>query len=370
MYIKELKIKDFRNYEVLDLKFDEKVNIILGSNAQGKTNLLESIYISAYGRSFRTSKDTDMIRFGCDNSKVEMLFNKDIGDLEIEIMLFRDHKKSVKVDGNRIRKSSQLLDNVYIVIFSPDDLKIVKDEPEKRRKFIDKELCQIKPSYYNNLSNYKKVLLERNTYLKESYVDPDMMDIWDTQLAKYGAALMIHRNEFINKISGISRDIHYGITNSKEILSLKYDPNIEFSEDIRTQEKIFYEKLKSSFDNDMRMRTTTKGPHKDDIEFFIENDDNLINVRNFGSQGQQRTAALSLKLAEIDIIKKETGEYPILLLDDVMSELDLERQEFLIKTLSFSQLFITTAEMQEKLIEEFPDATIFDVKKGNVEKRL
>jgi DNA replication and repair protein RecF len=146
--------------------------------------------------------------------------------------------------------------------------------------------------------------------------------------------------------------------------------NIEFSEDIRTQEKIFYEKLKSSFDNDMRMRTTTKGPHKDDIEFFIENDDNLINVRNFGSQGQQRTAALSLKLAEIDIIKKETGEYPILLLDDVMSELDLERQEFLIKTLSFSQLFITTAEMQEKLIEEFPDATIFDVKKGNVEKRL
>ena len=370
MYIKELKIKDFRNYEVLDLEFDKKVNIILGSNAQGKTNLMESIYISSFGRSFRTSRDTDMIRFGKDQARINMIFNKDIGDVEIDILLNKDHKKSVKVDGNRIKKTSQLLDNVYIVIFSPDDLKIVKDEPEKRRKFIDKELCQIKTSYYSNLSNYKKVLLERNTYLKEINVDPSMLDIWDMQLAEYGAKIMIQRKAFIDQISDTSCEIHKGITNNKEILSIKYDPNIEYNDDLEIQKKIFYEKLKSSFDNDLRMRTTTKGPHKDDIEFFIKTDDNIINVRNFGSQGQQRTAALSLKLAEIDIIKKETGEYPILLLDDVMSELDLERQEYLIKTLSFSQLFITTAEMQDKLIEEFPDAAIFRVEKGNVEKTL
>ena len=328
MYIKTLKIKDFRNYEVLDLEFDKKVNIIIGSNAQGKTNLLESIYISSLGRSFRTSKDTDMIRFGAERSIIDLVYNKDLGDMDINIIINKDHKKTVKIDGVKIKKTSQLLDNVYIVIFSPDDLKIVKDEPEKRRKFIDKELCQIRPSYYNNLYNYKKVLLERNTYLKEMYIDPDMMDIWDQQLADYGSKIMIQRNSFINEISDTSREIHKGITNNKEILSL------------------------------------------DDIDFFIETDDNKINVRNFGSQGQQRTAALSLKLAEIDIIKKETGEYPILLLDDVLSELDLERQEYLIKTLSFNQLFITTAEMQEKLMEEFPDASIFRVVKGKVKKEL
>ena len=352
MYIKNIKIKDFRNYEVLDLEFNEKVNIIMGSNAQGKTNLMEAIYISSFGRSFRTSKDTDMVRFNTDQAKVKMEFHKDLGDLDIEILISKnhkkiiinkDHKKTVKIDGVKIKKTSQLLDNVYIVIFSPDDLKIVKDEPEKRRKFIDKELCQIKPSYYSDLFNYKKVLLERNTYLKEINVDPDLIDIWDRQLAKYGASIMIKRNEFINKISLISCDIHGGITN-----------------DI----------LKRSFENDLRMRTTTRGPHKDDLDFFIKNEDNTINVRNFGSQGQQRTAALSLKLAEIDIIKKETGEDPILLLDDVLSELDLERQEYLIKTLSYNQLFITTAEMQQKILVEFPDSTRFKVQKGKVEKML
>ena len=370
MYIKNLKIKDFRNYEVLDLEFDKKVNIIIGSNAQGKTNLLESIYISSLGRSFRTSRDTDMIRFGTDQSVIDLVYNKDLGDMDINIILNKDHKKIIKIDGSKIKKTSQLLSNVFIVIFSPDDLKIVKDEPEKRRKFIDKELCQIKPSYYNNLTNYKKVLLERNTYLKEMTVDPDMLDIWDQQLADYGSKIMIQRKAFIDEISGVSSEIHKGITNNKEILTLKYDPNIEYNDNQTIQKSIFYGKLKDSFENDLKMRTTTRGPHKDDIDFFIKNDDNKINVRNFGSQGQQRTAALSLKLAEIDIIKKETGEYPILLLDDVLSELDLERQEYLIKTLSFNQLFITTAEMQKKLMEEFPDAAIFRVVRGKVEKEL
>ncbi len=361
MYIKTIKIKDFRNYEILDLKFNEKVNIILGNNAQGKTNLLESIYIASIGRSFRTSKDGEMIRFGQDSAKVDLVFSKNTGDTEIEIMFFSDRKKSIKMDGIRLKKTSQLLDNVYIVIFSPDDLKIVKDEPEKRRKFIDKELCLIRPSYYKDLSDYKKVLLERNTYLKENNIDRSMLDIWDAQLAKYGASIISKRRGFIRELSEISGVIHRSITNNTEDLTIKYRPNVE-------DENELYDILKNSDEQDIRMKTTTRGPHKDDMEFFIKRDKEEINARSFGSQGQQRTAALSLKLAEIKMIKDETGEDPVLLLDDVMSELDLERQKYLIKTLSYNQLFITAAEMQDSFIKEFPGAEIFYVSKGKVTK--
>ena len=361
MYIKSTKIKDFRNYEILDLKFNEKVNIILGNNAQGKTNLLESIYIASIGRSFRTSKDGEMIRFGQESAKVEMTFSKNIGDTDIEIVFYNDRKKTVKMDGVRLKKTSQLLDNIYIVIFSPDDLKIVKDEPEKRRKFIDRELCLIKPSYYKDLYDYKKVLLERNTYLKENNIDKSMLDVWDAQLARYGASIIAKRREFISEISDISGEIHRNITNNTEDLTIKYRPNVE-------DESKLYEIIKDSDEQDIRMRTTTRGPHKDDMEFFIKRDEEEINARSFGSQGQQRTAALSLKLAEIRIIKDETGEDPILLLDDVMSELDLERQKYLIKTLSYNQLFITAAEMQDSFINEFPDAEIFRISKGKVLK--
>ena len=345
MYIKSTKIKDFRNYEILDLKFNEKVNIILGNNAQGKTNLLESIYIASIGRSFRTSKEGEMIRFGQDSAKVEMVFSKYTGDTEIEIQFFSNRKKSIKMDGVNLKKIS----------------KIVKDEPEKRRKFIDRELCLIRPSYYKDLLDYKKVLNERNTYLKENYIDRSMLDIWDAQLAKYGASIISKRREFIRVLSEISGEIHRSITNNSEDLRLVYKPNVE-------DENKLYEILRESDEQDIRMRTTTKGPHKDDMDFFIKRDGEEINARSFGSQGQQRTSALSLKLAEIRIIKDETGEDPILLLDDVMSELDLERQKYLIKTLSYNQLFISAAEMQESFIKEFPGAEVFYVSKGKVSK--
>lgn len=357
MYIKNIKIKDFRNYNELDLDFNSKVNFILGQNAQGKTNLLESIYITSMGKSFRTSRDTEMIGFGKDFARVYCEISRNDMDGSVEIIIDRAGKKFVKLDGVKIKRASELLKNVYIVIFSPEDLKIVKDEPEKRRKFIDRELCQIKPSYYDSLSNYKKVLLQRNTYLKEETVDPSILDIWDMQLAEYGKRVMRHRSEFIEKLDFISSEIHGKITDGRENLSIKYAPNVDFKDDL-------YEILKKSCDNDMRQRTTTRGPHKDDLEFFIDR----INVRNFGSQGQQRTCALSLKLAEINIIEDETGEKPVLLLDDVMSELDSMRQKFLIKSLEDIQLFITTTEMSERLLEEFNKKNIFIVTKGNVEK--
>ena len=364
MYIKEIILSDFRNYNQLKLEFHQKVNILLGKNAQGKTNLLEAIYMTSMGKSFRTNKENEMIRFGKDFAKIQIHGVKESADTDVELILRKDSKKSAKVDGIRIKKASQLLDNIYMVIFSPEDLKIVKDEPDKRRKFIDRELCQLRPRYYDHLSSYKKILMQRNSYLKEERIDPSVLDIWDIQLARYGASLMKMREEFIRKINVISRNIHNSITNGKEKLEIIYNPNIK-SENVENLEEEFYQKIKKAFDHDMRQRTTTRGPHKDDLEFYV----NEINVRNFGSQGQQRTAALSLKLAELSLIREETGEDGILLLDDVMSELDLERQEFLVKTLSSVQLFITTTELPLSLFDKFPQGKKFIVRNGMIEEK-
>lgn len=362
MNIKSIELKNFRNYKKLEISFDDKVNLLLGKNGQGKTNLLESLYLTSIGRSFRTNRDQEMIYFDEKEAKVRVIYEKDREEHTLDIAIKKDSKKEVAVDGVKYRKISQLLDNIYIVIFSPEDLKIVKDEPEKRRKFIDKELCQIKPSYYNNLTNYKKALTERNAYLKEINVDQKMLDIWDQQLAKYGALVIKQREEFIKKLNEASKDIHEKITNYSESLKVEYSPNIEIMETNAYQEVVCYKSLKESFENDLRQRTTTRGPHKDDLDLFVNN----INVRSYGSQGQQRTVALSLKLAEIDIIKKEAGEDAILLLDDVMSELDLSRQEFLIKALEGCQLFITTTEMPDSLTEKFPNKKEFHVENGIV----
>lgn len=362
MYIKNLEIKNFRNYDYLNIDFDEKVNLILGNNAQGKTNLLEAIYITSIGKSFRTSKDSDLVNFDDDICNVKINAQKEDYDTQVEVNIKKDSKKSIKKDGKIVKRTSQLLENILIVIFSPEDLKIVKDEPEKRRKFIDRELCQIKPAYYEALSNYKKALLQRNTYLKEEKIDYNILDLWDLQLANYGSKIIIMRNSFIKKISDISSKIHSSITSGKESLFLEYNPNISYIEEEKEIEMYFYDELKKSYNNDIRQRTTTKGPHKDDIIFYV----NGINMRSFGSQGQQRTCALSLKLAELNIIKEETGEEAILLLDDVMSELDLNRQEYLIKTLKNNQVFVTTTELDQRILDSFPNAKIINIEKGKI----
>ena len=364
MYITEIELHNFRNYKSLKLQFHKNVNLILGKNAQGKTNLLESIYMTSMGKSFRTNKDSDMILFDQEFGRIQVHAEKSYLDTTVELTIGKDSKKAAKVDGVKIKKASQLLKNIYIVIFSPEDLKIVKDEPEKRRKFIDRELCQIRPLYYEHLSSYKKILMQRNAYLKEREIDSSILDIWDMQLAKYGASIMFMREDFIKKINGISKSIHKSITNEKEELEIQYHPNANLENSLKRQEEIYYQLIRSSLDHDLRQRTTTKGPHKDDLEFTIDG----INVRSFGSQGQQRTSALSLKLAELHLIEEETGEKAILLLDDVMSELDLERQEYLIKSLSDMQLFITTTEIPEKLKETLPKGKSFFVEKGMVEE--
>lgn len=360
MYIKEIELHDFRNYQTLWAEFDPRVNVFHGKNAQGKTNLLESIYITSMGKSFRTNKDKDLIRFGADFFRVKVKACKE-DDIFIELAVNKQGKKGIKIDGIKAKKLSQLFENIYIVIFSPEDLRIVKDEPEKRRRFIDRELCQIKPSYYNSLNQYKKVLAQRNAYLKETYVDPAVLDIWDSQLAEYGSKVILQRETFIKKLEIISRSIHEGITNRQESLDVSYEPSIKPCPDLCS---VFYEELRENRERDLKNRTTGKGPHKDDLKLQISG----IDIRGFGSQGQQRTAALSLKLSEIQLIREETGENPILLLDDVLSELDQQRQTDLIDSLEDTQIFITTTEISPELKQALKRIRYFQIKNGAITK--
>ncbi len=362
MFIKELKLKNFRNYKDLTIDFDERVNLITGQNAQGKTNLIESLYLSSMGRSFRTSHDSEMIRFGEESAYVKVNAQREYVDTKVEILLKNGVGKAIRKDGCSVRKTADLLDNIVIVIFSPEDLKIVKDEPEKRRRFIDRELSQIKPAYYDAYMHYRRALMERNSYLKNDKIEESMLDIWDEGLIKYGALLMKYRSDFVKELSDISGNIHFNITNGKERVVLKYDPDIDIAGDIGTQEEFISRQLVASRENDIRRGSTTRGPHKDDISFIIDN----INVRNYGSQGQQRTCALSLKLAELEIIRNETGENAILLLDDVMSELDEERREYLIRALTDNQIFITTTDIDDSLMRAYPEAKIIHVDNGTI----
>ena len=368
MNIEKIELKNFRNYKEQEISFDKGVNLILGDNAQGKTNLIEAIYISSLGKSFRTKNDRELINFDENFSFLKIDAEKDEINIEIQIELEKKGTKStikrIKKDRKTLSRTSELIKNILIVVFSPEDLKLVKDEPEKRRRFLDREICQISPLYYDNYSNYKRVLKQRNNYLKEEKISDDLLSIWDDQLVSYGSKMMMIRNDFIKKISEISREIHKGITNGEEIIEIVYEPDLKIKESEEEQKELFLNKLIERRSKDIENRTTSVGPHRDDIGFYV----NGIDMRSFGSQGQQRTCALSLKLAELSLIKEETGEEAILILDDVMSELDAKRQEFLIKTLEKNQLFITATDIDEKILEKLDNVTIYSVTKGHIEK--
>ena len=363
MYIKEIELYNFRNYKEQKVSFSEGVNIFIGKNAQGKTNLLEGIYLNAFGKSFKSVKDKELIRFGEEYCRIKSVSENEDGENTTEIVIKSDGRKGIKKDGIKVKKSSELLDRIYIIIFSPEDLRIVKDEPEKRRKFINRELCQIRAGYLADLNDYNKILKQRNIYLKEKQIDYDLLDIWDRQLAASGTRIIRKRKQFIEKIDEISRNIHYGITDHQERLALRYESNIPAS---ANTEEDFYEILAAAREDDIRTGTTSRGPHRDD--FSINAD--AIDLRRFGSQGQQRTAALSLKLSEIKIIEEEKGEKPILLLDDVLSELDNERQVMLIRSLGDNQLFITTTDIIESVAEKLPAGKYFKIMEGQVASEI
>ncbi|MDD5921700.1 MAG: DNA replication/repair protein RecF [Eubacteriales bacterium] len=365
MVIEKIELHNFRNYEDLTLAFDPKVNLITGSNAQGKTNLIEGIFLSSMGRSFRTNKEDSLIRFGQDMARVTVWAKKELVRTKVEIVIRKNSKKYIRKDGTAVPKLSELMRNIIIVAFSPEDLRIVKDEPEKRRKFIDRELAQIKPAYYRCLSDYRKALLQRNVYLKQQNPDPTLLSVWDEQLIREGAKMIAYRKEFIDRIGAYSRKIHEKITNGQEELTLKYLPNVEWAEQEEKISDHLRKALEAHRETDFRMRTTYAGPHKDDMAFYI----NGIDARKYGSQGQQRTCALSLKLADLDVIREETGEEGILLLDDVMSELDQGRREYLVRALERNQIFITATDVDKEVLNAYPAARVFAVREGTVRER-
>jgi len=369
MYFKELEIKNFRNYEYCRESFNPGINFIIGENGQGKTSLAEALYIMCLGRSFRTLKDKEMISFGKDQSVVRSVVRKNERNIKTEIILNRFDKKNIRINGLR-KKNSDLSDNILIVVFSPEDLKIVKEDPDKRRRFINREMSQINPAYYEYLVRYTRILNQRNYLLKTENTNISYLNVWNEELAIYGAKIIYERNRFIKKLNKISSRIHKDITDGLEELLIEYDCSIEKNPDYFEKQEIiknaFYEVLTNNTKLDILKRTTGYGPHRDDIKIYVNGKD----VRKFGSQGQQRTAALSLKLAEIKLIEEESGETPVLILDDVLSELDRQRQDYLINSLNNIQVFLTSTDIRNEITDKFEEKNFFIIKEGKVIKKL
>lgn len=357
MHIKKIKINNYRNYNEAEISFHEKMNILYGDNAQGKTNILESIYICATTKSHQGSKDKEIIKMGCDEAHVKMYIEKEGLEHYIDLHLKKNKPKGIAVNGIPIKRSAELMGIINIVLFSPEDLNIIKNGPSERRRFIDMELCQLSRIYLDNLYRYSKVLNQRNHLLKQiSYNESlkETLSVWDEQLIKYGTEIIKERKEFIEQINNISADIHKKLTGEKEFLNIQYEPNVDVEE--------FADKLYKNYNRDIYYQITHTGPHRDDIK-FISND---MDLRTYGSQGQKRTAALSLKLSEIEIVKKKTGDIPVLLLDDVLSELDRSRQNYLLESIDDVQTIITCTGLEEFINHSLDVNRIYKIENGNV----
>ena len=367
MYIKKLNLINFRNYEMLDIEFNKNINLITGKNGQGKTNIVEAIYMLAFSKSFRTARDGDMIRFGTENLFISGEYFRNEMDRKIDIVIGH-RKKGFRINGIWAEKRGDILGNFYVVVFSPEDLRIIKDGPRVRRDFLDRELCQVLPTYYSKLSQYNKTLQIRNKYLKNFDIDENLLDVYDMQLSELAAYIYIKRRDYVKNLSEVSGDIHKNISDSAESLEIIYKTQIDVSDD-DSEEDIknrLEEKLKQSRNRDIMQKNTNYGIHKDDIELFI----NSMDLKLYGSQGQQRTASIALKLSEIEMIFRETGEYPVLILDDVFSELDETRQEKLVKMLSDVQMFITSAENIDRNVFKTDETTVFTIKNAEVLSKL
>ena len=361
MYIKSLELNNYRNYDNLSIEFERGTNILYGNNAQGKTNILESIYVASTTKSHRGSKDREIINFEKDEAHIKATVMKKDVPIRIDIHLKKNKSKGIAINGIPIRKASELFGVLNVVFFSPEDLNIIKNGPAERRRFIDLELCQLDKIYVHNLVNYNKIVNQRNKLLRDLGFNYDKelvstLDIWDMQLADYGAKIITRRNQFIDEINEIIYGIHRNITNGKEELIVRYEPNITGNN--------IYEELVRSRDKDLKLKTTSVGPHRDDISFLNKK----IDIRKFGSQGQQRTAALSLKLSEIELVKTIIKDTPILLLDDVLSELDSNRQRHLLGNLYNVQTIITCTGLDEFVENRFNIDNIYKVVEGTVER--
>lgn len=360
MIIKRLDLMNFRNYETLSLVPGGGTNILYGDNAQGKTNVLESIYMCSTARSHRASRDREMIRFDAEEAHIKMLVDKNDSEYRIDMHLKTGRTKGIAVNGIPIRKVSELFGIVNVIFFSPEDLNLVKKGPAERRKFIDFELCQLDKVYTNHLMSYNKVLVQRNRLLKDMAFKPglsDTLSVWDGQLVTYGEAVMKDRNKFVGQLNSIIQKLHERLTGGKEQIEIVYEPDSAAGN--------FEKDLQKSMDRDIRQCTTSRGPHRDDICFLV----NGIDIRRYGSQGQQRTAALSLKLSEIELVRQLIHDTPVLLLDDVLSELDSSRQMQLLATIKETQTFITCTGLDEFVNCRFPIDCLFEVSEGTAVRK-
>lgn len=344
MILKSLEFENYRNLEHTVIYPDEAINVICGENAQGKTNILECIWLFTGGRSFRGAKENEMIRFGEKYSKIKAEFFSEERDQKIEILIQNGKRKSTLNDVPK-QYLSQIIGKFCAVVFSPNHLSLIKDGPEERRGFIDGALCQIKPSYAITVTKYKKILNERNALLKDIPHNrelEDTLEVWDRRLAAEGAVAATERIEYMKKLIPTASAFYDGISSGREKLELQYKMNFGGKENMTLQEieEILYNSLKKRRQDDIYCGYTTAGIHRDDIIVRINEKDSRI----YGSQGQQRSAVIALKLAEAATLGRSKGESPIILLDDVLSELDPSRQDYLLRRLSGMQVFITCCE--------------------------
>ena len=360
MYISDISVNGFRNLTDGTIEFSKGINIFYGDNAQGKTNLLEAVYICSTGRSQRTRTESRLIKFGYDEAHIRTFVMRENTTDRIDVHLRSSDRKGMAVNGIPIKKMAEFFGNLTAVIFSPEDLRLVKGGPSERRRFMDMELCQLNAVYCHELQNYYKVLKQRNNLLKTAFKDEnagDMLDVWDIQLCEYGERLISKRTAFCEKLNEVSKHFHDGITNGAEELDIYYKPDCE--------QGSFEEKLRHMRKRDLMLGSTTCGPHKDDLVFNINGND----VKLYGSQGQQRTASISAKLAEIELIRSEKGENPVLLLDDILSELDENRQIFLMESIGDLQTFITCTGVEDSIGKYIKDTTLYNVQNGDFIKK-
>lgn len=370
MFLQKLHLKNFRNYAETTLEFSPEINVLLGQNAQGKTNLLESIYVLATARSHRTANDRELIRFNQSDAVIQGLVHRRADDVPLELNLGKRGKKA-RVNHLEQAKLSQYIGQLNVILFAPEDLSLVKGSPNGRRRFIDMEFGQIAPRYLHNLTAYRDVLKQRNRYLKllnaRKTSDRVYLDVLSEQLAGFGGSIIAQRQDFLGELEKYAQELHLSITQGQETLSFEYESKLkDISGRSETElQQLMYQQLTEQAEKEIFQGTTLVGPHRDDLKFLI----NGKNVQVYGSQGQQRTTALSVKLAEIDVMKAQTGEYPLLLLDDVLSELDGQRQTHLLQTIQNKvQTFLTAPAMNDVAQNLIKEPKIFMIENGNIKE--
>ncbi|MCH5267544.1 MAG: DNA replication/repair protein RecF [Lachnospiraceae bacterium] len=357
MIIDSIEVGNFRNYDNAKLEFHPNTNILYGDNAQGKTNILESIFVCGTTNSHKGSKDKELIQFGMEEAHIRMYMTKREISHKIDMHMRKNKGKGIAIDGVPIKRSSELMGLSHIIFFSPEDLRIIKNGPGERRRFMNMELCQLDPVYLYDLAEYNKILMQRNKLLKQISFEPSLQDtlsVWDEKLVEFGEKIIKRRQKFVDEIGELVQNVASSLTNNKELIQMYYEPDVNSGE--------MEQALNKCRERDLKFCSTNAGPHRDDLCFM----NGEFDLRKYGSQGQQRTCALALKLAEIEIVKKTVGDCPVLLLDDVLSELDRNRQNYLLDSIHDIQTIITCTGLEEFIDSRLTLDRVFRVKNGTV----